>query len=253
MGKLDEKVAIITGASQGIGRASALLFAKEGAKVVVADITVSGGEETVSMIKETGGEACFIKTDVSIEDDVKKMIKAAMDNYGKLDILFNNAGIVEKIVPTHETQVSEWDRTINVNLRGVFLGMRFAIPEMLKIGGGAIINTASGAGLVGLAGSASYCASKGGVVQLTKAAALDYATQNIRVNCICPGTIWTPIIERFTGGSEEALQQNVKYFSPMDRFGKPEEIAQAALFLACDDSSYITGIPMPVDGGYTAR
>ncbi len=254
MGKLDGKVAIITGAGSGIGRATALLFAREGAKVVVADNVVSGGEETLSMVREAGSEARFIKTDVSIESDITKMIKVALDDYGKLDIIFNNAGIAEKPAPTHETQVADWDRVISVNLRGVFLGMKYAIPEMLKRGGGVIVNAASLASLVGTLGRPAYCASKGGVLQLTKAAALDYATQNIRVNCICPGFIWTPMMEsalESTGNIEEAKKKTIEN-QPAGRMGKPEEVAQAALFLACDDSSFITGIPLPVDGGFTA-
>ena len=254
MGKLDGKVAIITGAGSGIGRATALLFAKEGAKVVIADNVVSGGEETLTMIRESGGEACFVKTDVSVELDIKNMIKTALDNYGKLDILFNNAGIFEERAPTHETSVATWDRVISINLRGVFMGMKYAIPEMLKIGGGAIINTSSVAGLISVPNQPSYCASKGGVLQLTKAAALDYATQNIRVNCICPGFLWTPMQEsalESTGDIEEAKRQTIE-MSPAGRLGTPEEIAQAALFLACDDSSFITGIALPVDGGFTA-
>jgi len=184
------------------------------------------------------------------------MIKVALDNYGKLDILYNNAGIAEKLAPTHEAQVADWDRVISINLKGVFLGMKFAIPEMLKRGGGVIINTASMAGLVGVPGQSAYNASKGGVIQLTKTAALEYSTQNIRVNCICPGTIWTPMMEsramETAGGVEEAKKQSIKYFSPVGRLGEPEEIAQAALFLACDGSSFITGIPLPVDGGFIA-
>jgi len=252
MGKLDKRVAIITGAGSGIGRATALLFAKEGAKVVVADNVVSGGEETVSMIREAGGEACFVKTDVSREGDIQLMIKVALDDYGQLDILYNNAGIVGKLGPTHEVDNADWDRVISINLKGVFLGMKFAIPEMLKRGGGVIINTASVAGLVGFSGLSAYSASKGGVIQLTKTAALEYATQNIRVNCICPGVIWSPMVERMTGGSEEVKKQFIEK-EPVGRMGKPEEIAQAALFLASDDASFITGIPLPVDGGFIAQ
>ena len=258
MGKLDGKVAIITGAGSGIGRATALLFAKEGAKVVIADNVVSGGEETLTMIRESGGEACFVKTDVSVELDIKNMIKTALDNYGKLDILFNNAGIFEERAPTHETSVATWDRVISINLRGVFMGMKYAIPEMLKIGGGAIINTSSVAGLISVPNQPSYCASKGGVLQLTKAAALDYATQNIRVNCICPGVIWTPMVENragemASGDTEEGKRLFIEMgLSPAGRLGTPEEVALAALFLACDESKFINGISLPVDSGALA-
>jgi NAD(P)-dependent dehydrogenase (short-subunit alcohol dehydrogenase family) len=255
MGKLDGKVAIITGAGSGIGRATALLFAKEGAKVVVADNVVSGGEETVNMIREAGGKACFVKTDVSMEADIKRMIKVALDNYGKLDILFNNAGIAEKPAPTHETEVATWDRVISVNLKGVFLGMKYAISEMLERGGGIIINAASLASLVGVLGRPAYCASKGGVLLLTKAAALDYAAQNIRVNCICPGFIWTPMMEsamESASNIEEAKKKTIEK-QPIGRMGTPEEVARVALFLACDDSTYVTGIALPVDGGFTAE
>jgi len=258
MGKLDEKVAIITGASSGIGRATALLFAREGAKVVVADNVVSGGEETVSMIREAGGEACFIKTDVSIELDIKGMIEVALDDYGKLDILFNNAGIAEKPAPTHETQVADWDRVISINLKGVFLGMKYAIPEMLKGGGGVIINTASLAGVKGVPYQPAYNASKAGVIQLTKTAALEYAAQNIRVNCILPGVIWTPMVETRAkdnagGDAEEGKKLFIaRGLSPAGRLGEPEEVAQAALFLACDDSSFINGVSLPLDSGALA-
>jgi len=256
MGKLDEKVAIITGSGVGIGKATALLFAREGAKVVVACRTTSTGEETVRLIGEGGGEASFVKTDVTVADDVKRMIKTAVDKYGKLDIINNNAGIVEKQAPTHEVEEADWDKCINIDLKGVFLGMKYAIPEMLKIGGGVIINSASVFGLVAFPGLPAYSASKGGVVQLTRAAALEYATRNIRVNVMCAGTIWTEMMEKSaletTGTVEEAKEQSVRYFSPIGRVGMPEDVAQLALFLASDDSSFITGAALVIDGGFSA-
>jgi len=258
--KLDGKVAIITGGGVGIGRATALLFVKEGAKVVVADNVISSGEETVKTIKKAGGEALFIKTDVSLEEDVKKLMKVAVNKYGKLNIVFNNAGVADTLAFTHEVKVSEWHRIININLNGVFLGMKYAIPEMLKGGGGAIVNVASLAGLVGVPQRAAYCTSKGGVIQLTKAAALEYANQNIRVNCIAPGFIWTPMQEsalideaKRKNQSIEEAKKHATSSMPINRFGKPEEIAQAVVFLASDEASFITGVTLPVDGGYTAQ
>lgn len=252
MGRLENKVALITGSGSGIGRATAVLFAKEGAKVLVADYVVDGGEETVNIIKKAGGEASFVKADVSKAADIENMIKTTVRIYGRLDILVNNAGIMQPMMPTHENTEELFDKVININLKGVFLGMKYGIAEMLKSGGGVVLNAASIAGLVGLGGSPVYCASKGGVIQLTKVAALDYATQNIRVNCVCPGVIWTPMVEAVTGDSKEA-QARFTAMEPVGRMGKPEEVAQAYLFLASDDASFITGAAVPVDGGFVAQ
>lgn len=251
MGKLDGKVAVITGAASGIGRATAELFAAEGAKVVLADWDEPRGVAVVEEIQKGGGEATFVKTDVSSPEDVQSLVKAAVDTYGRLDVIFNNAGVEGEPAPTADCTLENWERVININLKGVFLGMKYAIPEMLKNGGGAIINNASVAGLVGFQGMAAYCASKGGVVQLTKTAALEYARQNIRVNVICPGVIQTPMVERLTSGNEE-LRKALEAMEPVGRFGRPEEVAQLALFLASDDSGFCTGAPFLVDGGFLA-
>jgi len=243
--KLENKVALITGAASGIGRASALLFAQEGAKVMAVDIDLRGGMETVEMIKSMGGEAIFILADVSKASDMEKAIKSCVERYDKLDILFNNAGVAQdcSIVDMSE---DEWDRVINVNLKGVFLGSKYAIPQMIKQGGGVIINTASTLGLAAEPNCAAYCASKGGVIALTKALAVECAPFNIRVNCICPGPIATPMILK-----EPQQQIDVSYV-PLKRLGKPEEIAHAALFLASSESTYVTGAALIVDGGTTA-
>ena len=252
MDRLNGKVAVITGAGSGIGRATAKLFAKEGAKVVVADIASEGGQETVSMIKGEGGEGTFVNVDVSKAADVEIMVKTAVEKYGKLDILFNNAGIEGTMAVTHESTEANWDRVIDVNLKGVWLGMKYGIAQMIKQGGGIVVSTASVAGLVGFVGIPAYNASKGGVIQLTKTAALEYAKQNIRVNCVCPGVIATPMIDRFTGGDEEA-RKSFEALEPCGRLGLPEEIAQAVLFLSSDEACFITGVAFPVDGGFVAQ
>jgi NAD(P)-dependent dehydrogenase (short-subunit alcohol dehydrogenase family) len=249
--KLHDKVAIVTGAASGIGRATALLFAEEGAKVVAADCEREKGQRVMEEILERGSDAVFIQTDVSSPHDVKQMIDKAVQTYGHLDIIFNNAGIEGRQAPTADCTLDNWDRVISINLKGVFLGMKYAIPEMLKNGGGSIINNASVAGIVGFQGIPAYCASKGGVIQLTKTAALEYAKQGIRVNAICPGVIMTPMVERFVGNNEQA-QKAFEALEPVGRFGRPEEVAQLALFLASEQSSFCTGAPFVVDGGLIA-
>jgi len=248
--RLKDRVAIITGAGSGIGRASAILFAKEGAKVVVADFVPQSGLETVDIIKKNGGEAISVDADISKASDAEKTVKSAVKIYGKLDILFNNAGInLERTVT--ETTEPEWDRVQNINLKGVFLCSKYAIPEMIRGGGGVIINTASIRGLVGQYHLAAYCASKGGVVLLTKAMALDYGSNNIRVNCICPGGIETPMHLAFLAtlkDPELEVQETLKKI-PLGRMGQPEDVARVALFLASDESAYLTGLAIPVDGG----
>ena len=251
MGKLDGKVAIVTGAASGIGRATALLFAREGAKLVAADWHDDTASDLMTQIASAGGEATFVKTDVSNPDDVQRMVQTAVDSYGRLDVLFNNAGIEGEQGPTADCTIENFDHVIAVNLKGVFLGMKFAIPAMLQSGGGSIINTASVAGVVGFPGIPAYTASKGGVIQLTKTAALEYATQGIRVNAICPGVIETPMVERFVSAGPEA-RAAIEASEPVGHMGKPEDIASMALFLASDESAFCTGAPFIVDGGMVA-
>ena len=251
MGKLEGKVAIVTGAASGIGRASALLFGEERAKVIVADWDEAKGEQVAREVKGKGGEAKFVKVDVSRAEDVEMMVNAALESYGRLDVLFNNAGVEGEQAPTADCTLENFDRVIAINLRGVFLGMKYGIAAMLKTGGGSILNNASVAGLVGFMGIPAYCASKGGVIQLTKTAALEYAKERVRVNVICPGVIWTPMVERFSAAGEE-VRQALEAMEPVGRFGTAEEVARLALFLASEDSSFCTGAPFVVDGGFVA-
>ncbi len=245
-GRLAGKVAVITGAGSGIGRASALLFAREGAKVVCADI--SGRQDKTAA--DIGAAAVAVQADVTKSVDVRQMIATAANSFGRLDILFNNAGMSGKRGPLAELDEDSFDTVVAVNLKGAFLGMKYAIPQMLASGGGSVINTASASALVGWKGIAAYAAAKGGIVQLTKSAALDYATQNIRVNAICPGMTWTGL----AGAAEDSdPPTDVVPPQPMKRWGKPIELASAALFLASDESSFVTGTAIPVDGGYVAR
>ncbi len=252
MPDLKGKVSLVTGAGSGIGRQSALAFARAGAKVVASDIVPEGGEETVRMIKDMGGDATFVKCDVAQDADVKALIDAAVAAYGRIDCAHNNAGIEGMAGPCVACTEENWDRTIGINLKGVFLCCKYEIPVMLKQGGGAIVNTSSVAGLVGFAGIPAYTASKHGVAGLTKCIALDYATQNIRCNAVCPGVIHTPMIDRFTGGDPAAMQAMIAT-EPVGRLGKPEEIADAVVYLCSDEASFVTGIAMPVDGAFVAQ
>ena len=251
-GRLDGKVALITGGGSGIGRATSLVFSREGAKVVVADITVEGCEETVQQIKAAGGDATFVKTDVSKAADVEAMINKTVETYSRLDCAFNNAGVEGGMKVTADCTEEEFDRTIAVNLTGVWLCMKYEIQQMLSQGGGAIVNTASVAGLVGFPSLPDYVASKHGVVGLTKTAALEYAKSGIRVNAVCPGVIQTPMVERgiqrLPGFDEMALATE-----PIGRFGQPSEIGEAVAWLCSDAASFVTGHPMAVDGGLVAQ
>jgi NAD(P)-dependent dehydrogenase (short-subunit alcohol dehydrogenase family) len=250
--RLKGKVAIITGAGSGLGRASAILFAKEGAKVVVAANREKDGEQTLKSIIERGGDALFVKVDVTRAADLQNVVKTAVAKYGKLDIMFNNAGTPGPGKMIADITEEEWNQVISVNLTGVFLGTKYAIPEMLKGGGGIIINVSSVAGVSPRRYTGAYAAAKAAVIQLTRVTALEYARKNIRVNCIVPGPIDTPFFTKVAGGDPGKIalfKEKVRSEVPFGRFAQPEEIAQAALFLASDEASYITGAAVPVDGG----
>ncbi len=249
---LEGRVAIVTGGGSGIGRASALAFAREGAKVVVADVAEEGGHGTQRMINEADGEAIFVRTDVSKAAEVERLINITVKTYGRLDCAHNNAGIEGVIARTAECTEENWDRTISINLKGVWLCMKFEIPQMLRQGSGVIVNTSSVAGLVGFEGLPAYCASKGGIIQLTRAAALEYAKRGIRINAVCPGVIRTPMVDRVTGRKPEAEAQFIAS-EPMGRMGNPEEIAEAVVWMCSDAASFVTGHPLVVDGGMIAQ
>ncbi len=251
-GLVQGKIALVTGGGSGIGRATALKLAKEGAKVMIADYVPEGGERTVRMIEEAGGKASFVAADVSVTKQVEAMVAKTIASYGHIDCAFNNAGIEGRMANTVECTEETWDRTIAINLKGVWLCMKYEIPQMLKQGGGTIVNTASIAGLVGFEGLPAYNASKGGVVQLTRTAALEFATKNIRVNCVCPGVIRTPMVERLLD-NRSFTEEQLNAGEPVGRMGKPEEIAEGVLWLLSDASSFVTGHPLVVDGAWVAR
>lgn len=256
MAMVSEKVALVSGAAAGIGRATALKFAEEGARVVVSDIVADGGAETVAMIKAAGGEALFVRADVSDPGDVEAMISAVVRAYGRLDCACNNAGIEGLIAPMGEQPIDNFDHIMAINARGTFLCLRAEITQMLKQGGGAIVNLASVAGLIGFPGLSPYVASKHAVNGLTKNAALEYGKHGIRVNSICPGGIDTRMLdslaEQSTGGkmtSHEMMDQ----LHPIGRIGRPEEVAELIVWLCSDRASFVTGTNVPVDGGYVAQ
>lgn len=249
------KVALVTGGASGIGRATALAFAREGAKVVVADVSAEGGEETVHQIRAAGGDAMFVRTDVSNSADVQNMVKVTVDTFGRLDYAFNNAGIEGALAPTADYPEEVWHRVIGTNLGGVFRCMKYEIPQMIKQGGGAIVNNASVLGLVGFANAPAYTAAKHGVVGLTKVTAVEYAQSGIRINAVCPGFIETPMVmERgVAAGKNREVYEQIAALSAMKRMGKPEEIAAAVIWLCSDAASYVTGTALTVDGAYTAQ
>ena len=252
--RLAGKVAIITGAAGGIGRAAALLFAAEGASVVVADVSVEAGEETVRRIAAQGGEGLFVPTDLRDASQVKRLVQETVAHFGKIDILYNNAGINLSAKVT-ETGEDDWDRVMEANVKSVYLTCRFVIPHMIQDGGGCIVNTASAAAIVGLRGLAAYTASKAAVLGLTRNIALDYAPYGIRANALCPGVTATDMTLGIIASQPDPPKARERYERgrPLGRMADPEEIARAALFLACEDSSFMTGAPLIVDGGYSAE
>jgi len=256
--RLKNRVALVTGSSSGIGRATALLFSDEGAKVAVVDINEKGGNETAQMISKSGGESFFVKADVSKDTDSKQMVESVIEKYARLDIVVNNAGIFLENDTATQLSAENWSKIIDVNLKGVFLGSKYGISQMVKQKSGSIVNTASVAGFFPARNLSAYSASKAGVIALTKAMAADYGPHNIRVNCVCPGEIVTAmdtVLEERWGGRPAYFQfrdevERNRY--PLKRFGKPEDVARAMLFLASDESSWITGAALIVDGGSTS-
>ncbi len=259
MGRLKDKVAIITGSSYGLGKAAAVLFAREGAKVVVVGRTEAKGMEVVAQIGKLGGAATFVKADVSSSEDVQQLVKEAITVFGRIDILVNNAGVQPKTGPLAEQSEDDWDRVVDTNLKGYFLMMKYTIPQMVKQSGGVIVNVSSAQGLVGVPNISPYAATKGGIITITKTAAIEYASHNIRINCVAPGMIRTPMLENMIANlppesvEAKAMTELAKQLIPLGRIAEPEEITPVILFLASDDSVYMTGAVVVVDGGYAAQ
>ncbi len=247
-----DKAVLVTGGASGIGRAAALSFAHGGARVVVADVNQVGGEETVRLVKTEGGEAVFVKADVRAAVDVEAMVAATLQSFGRLDIAFNNAGVLGSGAAMIDFTEDDWDDVMGINLKGVWLCMKHEIPAMIQAGGGAIVNTSSIAGLVGSQHSPAYAASKHGVVGLTKTAALQYAPQGIRVNCVCPAAVYSPMLETLVTRNPQ-VGDRLLASQPNGRFASPEEVAAVVTWLCSDAASFVTGAALPVDGGYTAQ
>ena len=249
--QFDGKVALVTGGNAGIGKATALQFARQGARVVIAARRVDAGEQTVSEIRDAGGEAIFVRTDVSRTEDVKNMVDAAVSTYGRLDYAFNSAGIVLDRGRTHEHTLEDWDETIGINLKGLWLCVKYEVVVMLEQGGGAIVNDASTSGLVGGMDRMAYRVSKAGVIMISRTAAMEYARQGIRVNCVCPGAIHTATFDRMIAG-DPGLLERVSAQEEMGRVGQPEEVAECVVWLCSDAASFVNGHAMPIDGGFMA-